>query len=374
MKSKIAEFLLVIVTIILLGVIVFIGFLIYANLEDDNISLMAHSSNVTVSVEDGNDVTVTKKEKSIKNILEEIFYSSDAEKISYSAQASSGKFYYEQLNETQKILYNGLQENKDYLPSGTYIIKYGDIFNNILERDGGIETLQSDYQSAIEAFTHDNPDLFYLNVGKLYLNIETIKKLWNTTYNVYIAPKEGTTYFEDQYTTEAQVRNALIQIEQIRDYVLSKLKNNTYKNIKIIHDYLVNNIEYDQTYSKPWTYNIYGALVEKECVCDGYARAFKYLANSAGIDCELVQGIATNSSGKTEAHAWNAVMIENKWYYVDVTWDDPIVIGNGYLLDSYHYKYFLKGARSFLKDHTEKGQFTSNGKIFVYPNVSNTDY
>jgi len=43
---------------------------------------------------------------------------------------------------------------------------------------------------------------------------------------------------------------------------LQNRKTNTYDNIKMVHDYLVDKIEYDTTISKPNIYNIYGELNE----------------------------------------------------------------------------------------------------------------
>lgn len=45
--------------------------------------------------------------------------------------------------------------------------------------------------------------------------------------------------------------------------------------IKMIHDYLINNIEYETTIAKSNIYDIYGALVKNECVCEGYAEIFQ---------------------------------------------------------------------------------------------------
>ncbi len=257
---------------------------------------------------------------------------------------------------------------------GTYVIEFKDKFSKLLEQESGVKRLQADYQTAVEAFTHDNPDLFFLDVSKMYLNIETTKKLWNIKYNVYIGPAEGHKYTDNVFSSEEEIREAQLKIETVKNQILKQLGNDTYKNIKIIHDNLINNIEYDQNSTSKSTYSIYGALIEKKCVCDGYARAFKYIANAAGIECELIQGNATNSSGKTENHAWNAVKLNGKWYYIDVTWDDPIIIGRGIILNKYYYQYFLKGTKTFEGNHVENGVFSEGGKDFKYPNISRTDY
>lgn len=45
-------------------------------------------------------------------------------------------------------------------------------------------------------------------------------------------------------------------------------------------------------------------------VCAGYADAFYYLANLAGVDCIWVHG---------GNHGWNAVKLNGSWYFIDVT-------------------------------------------------------
>ena len=87
-------------------------------------------------------------------------------------------------------------------------------------------------------------------------------------------------------------------------------------------------------------HNIYGALYNKKVVCEGYARTFKYILDGLGIENVLVSGTGTNSSGVTESHAWNYVKIDEKWYGVDVTWDDGQsidTVGQTDVDDSYFY-------------------------------------
>ncbi|MDO4975117.1 MAG: transglutaminase domain-containing protein, partial [Alphaproteobacteria bacterium] len=96
----------------------------------------------------------------------------------------------------------------------------------------------------------------------------------------------------------------------------------------------------------------------KNVVCEGYARTFKYLMDELEIPCVLVSGIAVDEDGKSERHAWNYVYLKNDWYAIDVTWDDPIIIGNGRVDSNIKYKYFLKGSNTMNKDHTSSGQIT----------------
>ena len=144
--------------------------------------------------------------------------------------------------------------------------------------------------------------------------------------------------------------------------------------MRYIHDYLIDTIEYEQTVSENNIYNIYGALVLKTCVCEGYAKALQYLLNEAELENIIVTGTATNSDGKTENHAWNYVNIDEKWYAIDTTWDDPVIVGGGKLTNTIRYRYFLKGSNTMDKNHFISAKFTTQGQNFRFPELSITDY
>lgn len=295
--------------------------------------------------------------------------------ITYINNQTKNNYFYNQLNEYSKTIYNGLQNNIENLKTGTYKVEFGNTFSGILSEENGQETLGDYYQSAVEAFMYENPNVFYLNVNKMYLNIESTKYSNRTTYNVYISNGNAKNYLADSFSSKAQVEECEKQIEKVKNQVISGINGLTdYQKILKIHDYLVDNTSYDSSLAKSDIYNLYGALVNKECVCEGYSKAFKYLLDEAGIQNVIVIGKATNSEGKSENHSWNYVLLNDKWYAVDVTWDDPIIRGGGKLTNKSKYKYFLKGSNTMNKDHTTSGQFTENGKVFTYPILSSIDY
>lgn len=293
----------------------------------------------------------------------------------YEDTKSDKGYFYNQLNSYAKIIYEKLEKNKENLKSGTYKLEFGETFNDLLKKENGTELLQNYYQSAVETFINDNPDVFYLAPNKMYINIKTIKKVFYTTYNVYIDSGKMPNYLADEFNSEQEIRKAEEKIKSVTDKLLAKIDKGTdYEKILMIHDYLVNNCSFDQTLEKNNIYNLYGAIVNKEAVCEGYTKAFKYFMDKIGVECIMVIGTATNSQNATESHAWNYVNLNNKWYAIDVTWDDPIVIGHGYVGNDVKYKYFLKGSSTIEKDHFKSGQFTEEGQIYTYPTLNISDY
>lgn len=285
------------------------------------------------------------------------------------------KYLYSQLGENGKIIYEKLYENKENLKTGTYTIQFGNAFYDILSQENGSDKLQEEYQTAIEAFTYDNPDVFYIDVTKMYINIETIQKIFSTKYNVYINSAKDPTYLLDGFTSKEQIDKCESQVIAVKNQILNQIAGkNDIEKMRYIHDYLVDTIEYDQKFVEKNIYNIYGALVSKTCVCEGYAKASQYLLNEAGLENIIITGTATNSDGKTENHAWNYVNIDEKWYAIDTTWDDPIIVGGGKLTNTIRYRYFLKGSSTMNKNHFISTKFTSGGQDFEFPELSITDY
>ena len=284
------------------------------------------------------------------------------------------KYFYNQLEEESRIIYRAFESNKEQMKTGTYQIELGTSFSDLLSQSNGQEQLGEYYQSAIEAYTYDNAEVFYLSPRKMYLNIETTTKGGVSTYNVFINSGNEANYLADGFQSKEQIDQAVSQIEQVKNQILQSRTGNTYEDIKMVHDYLIDSINYDSSLSKQNIYNVYGALVNKECVCEGYARAFKYLLDELDIPCVMVIGTGTNSQGETENHAWNYVQLNGSWYAVDTTWDDPVVIGGGTVSEASRYKYFLVGREIIDQDHSPSGQFTEGGKVFSYPNVTYESY
>lgn len=171
-----------------------------------------------------------------------------------------------------------------------------------------------------------------------------------------------------------KVHAILNEIKETRDSIVKSLSGIDYNKIMHAHDWIINNLDYEQNITNNNVYNLYGALIEKSAVCEGYAETLKYILDEVDIPCVLVSGTATNSEGKTERHEWNYVQLYGKWYAIDSTWDDPVIKGTGYVSDSIKHRYFLVGSNEMNKNHFPNGQMTESGKKFVYPTIETEKY
>ena len=119
--------------------------------------------------------------------------------------------------------------------------------------------------------------------------------------------------------------------------------------IRQIHEWMVKNIAYDTSLRSR---HIDSLLATGKSVCQGYAELFYVFMGELQVPCEFISGTAGG-----ESHAWNAVKLDGKWYYVDVTWDDPLVGGHSDYPDgsNLRYTYFLVTKAVISSDHTPEG-------------------
>ena len=308
----------------------------------------------------------------VDNVKEENNIAGDTSNFEASNSVEiENKYYYNQLDVYAKAIYNDLYSHKEDLKTGLYTLDFDIAFNALLHEDSGAETLEKDFQLAVNALVFDKPEIFYLDITKMYLLTEITTFGPKKTYRVSIGPSNNVPYLSSSFPNIETIRNAEFQIENLVQSL--RFSNNKYYQIREIHDFIVENTEYDETVSKSNIYNIYGTLINKEAVCEGYAKTFKYILDKLDIPCIIACGIGQNSKGQTESHAWNYVKLNDVWYAVDVTWDDPVIIGNGSVTNEMRYHYFLRGSNSFFKDHTEDGNLIGNFR-FTYPNLSIEDY
>lgn len=120
--------------------------------------------------------------------------------------------------------------------------------------------------------------------------------------------------------------------KEIYDKAVEILKNvitegmTDYEKELAIHDFMVTNITYDTASLEVFgeenenSVNPYGALLNGKAVCTGYTTTFKMFMDMLEIPNLIVYA----EDSDREEHAWNMVELEDDWYYVDVTWNDPI--------------------------------------------------
>ncbi len=146
---------------------------------------------------------------------------------------------------------------------------------------------------------------------KVELNYEV-----SDNYYVYRAYKYG-----EDISTASSYAQELYNV--VNDIIANNinLTMSDYEKEMIIHDYIVKNCVYDflDGELEPYSYKAYGALVKNTAVCNGYAEAMELLLMCVNVDSYIVVGEADGV-----AHAWNLVELENNWYHIDATWDDPV--------------------------------------------------
>lgn len=107
----------------------------------------------------------------------------------------------------------------------------------------------------------------------------------------------------------------------------------------LIHDMILEAVDYayipgtKNPQSAAYAHSIAGLFENLGVVCEGYAKGFKMLMTYAGIDTIYAVGY-----GNGGGHAWNLVCLDDKWYNIDITWND---VGNEKTYhDGIRYRYY----------------------------------
>lgn len=150
------------------------------------------------------------------------------------------------------------------------------------------------------------------------------------------------------------------EIEFVNNEIDNFIKNNINDNqsindkVKLFHDYIINNTKFDTSIenstdkSDSDSYKAYGLLKNNLAICGGYSDTIAIYLNKLGIK---------NYRISTTEHVWNLVNIDNKWYHLDATWDDPVTSDNS---DMLMYDYFLIDTNTLLEKDTTQHNFDKN--------------
>lgn len=220
---------------------------------------------------------------------------------------------------------------------------YAEIFEGALENSSSISLYDlnitsNDLQTAFWACDYDNPQL--LNIDNGYQYTYSGSRIYSITL----------LYGKNASQTAAALKN----VENKTADVIAQAKKlpNDYERVKLFHDWIINRTVYTAS-GYVSIAETDGPILYGKALCEGYSRAFEYLCQSVGIECVCISGTARSSLGGG-GHMWNMVKLDDKWYHVDVTWDDPVTTSGEQILE---YDYFLLSDSQIKKDHTVKTYF-----------------
>lgn len=160
----------------------------------------------------------------------------------------------------------------------------------------------------------DNPELFFIGQGMKYdVNSEGFV---SRIYPKYTYTKQA--YKSSLEFCEREVQKIIFLLDsQMSHYDIALF----------VHDYLCTHYEYDTSGEGD---NMYDFLRSGRGNCQGYTFTYTYILRKCGLNVSF-------AASDSLMHIWNVIELEDKWFHVDVTWDDPVPDVGGTAM----HKYFL---------------------------------
>ncbi|MBQ8192683.1 MAG: hypothetical protein IJZ46_01245 [Bacilli bacterium] len=230
------------------------------------------------------------------------------------SEIATNEFYLEDnFNYVNNYTDTGIKSKKELVDFIYFTLNSG---TSHIERY--IDKNYTNYENDITILTNNNGEGFKETISILnnfvhpYNSSNNIKLSYSGIYKLGISVNKA--YSEDE----------IKEINNIVDNIINEKTTNEMpvkEKIKIIHDYIIDNTQYDKlkyenkedtTYK---SHTAYGVLVEGYGTCNGYADAMAIFLNKMNV---------INYKISNEEHIWNLVYLDGNWYHLDLTWDDPI--------------------------------------------------
>ena len=271
------------------------------------------------------------------------------------------------------VYYNKYFESKNFIPttlenneySRNYNFKYVSLTDSFIPNNK--QDILNIYYTIINSGM--NEFTFYckseyetcLNDVKDIANNQTII----SNINNFVHPYNGFKDIETEIDSIGKVtvhinKNYTEEMKIIINYKIDEIINNNIKSnmtdeekIKVIHDFIINHTKYDQERSDKNNIQYksdtaYGALVQGYALCGGYTDSMMLFLEKFNIKSYKIS---------SENHVWNYIYLNNNWYNLDLTWDDPVSRDGKDILE---HSFFLISDDELLKLDTTEHTFDKN--------------
>lgn len=229
-------------------------------------------------------------------------------------------YYYDFLIGDERTVYDELVESCETLSSSTSITPVSEI----------------QFTDVCDALRYDHPEFYWLHNGLPY----------------YLDNAGNVVRADNPIPSDALEK--LGQFNSIASDICRKTAGlSKYDIYKYIYDYIIDQTSYGQAIGID-DQSLSGVFENHLAVCAGYSDAFKFLCDRAGLFCITVIGTGYgNDTINGGYHAWNLIMIDDEYSWVDVTWGDCCVEKGSFIYENpTRYLYLCVPDDYFLKRHT----------------------
>ena len=230
---------------------------------------------------------------------------------------------YEQLTAPQKKAYDAIHAAMSADTPGAATLNASDLVK------------PTDISPAMVMYLEDHPEVFWLN-GAWSCVVDWQENVVSITFSYELNGIAADTQ------TIINAKNALnAKLAEIDSEMAAAAPKTNAEKALWLHDKTAEIVDYvftenDQT--------VYGALVEGEAVCSGYARLYQLLLQRNGISAYTVTGHSYNpATDAPEPHAWTLMWMDGNCLYTDVTWDDQG--------DNLYHLYYCRTLAEFSESH-----------------------
>lgn len=294
--------------------------------------------------------------------------------ITFSPDMNKARVYFSDSDKT-KVLYSTLDDNMKEL--------YELIYNCVANSDEALELTPRIYdkdtaEAVYQRVLFDNPQFYYAGNCSIDLSDNEVDASDSSVYAAAIKP------------VYARADRKAMEIE-ISEVVRVSRKDNNIDTLCAIHNYMIANTKALERHSDLLGSSAYGVTINKAADDIGFAKAFCYYVQEAGLPCYVVEGEFMG-----EPRAWCRFKLENDiWYNADVYGDkfsgsavtklkitedgnyfqtyfltnDEYMTAHGYTLSS-EYEHLLKG--KYAAASPKKNYYFQRGRQYYFS--SSTDY
>lgn len=246
-------------------------------------------------------------------VISSMFFLASASDNEQILNLDYNQYYYNQLDSEEKVVYDNLIKSQEkFLNKEEVIFEiYGCEEKNSTE----LQVYVPKIIKARRAYLYDNPEanIWFDNYKCVLYSNKTIIYLKCT-------PKQEVN--EDIFFESSNLNETIAEFEAKCLEIANSLHGSEKEKLRQIHDYITKNAVYDKTLVAPNTKTAYGNIMEGRSICSGFAFAYKYISDLAGLKVLCIVGDFYNKqSDEYILHAWNVAYVDGEYLLIDTTFD-----------------------------------------------------